>query len=63
MTGFAKKGLPHTSNSMNLEDHNVVFKKDTILKFFPCITLWWYSLLPKYQGNNFFQSEVMNYQS
>ena len=27
VTGFAKRGLPHTSNSMNLEDHNIVFKE------------------------------------
>ena len=33
VTGFAKRGLPHTSNSMNLEDHNLVFKKDANLKF------------------------------
>ena len=26
VTGFAKRGLPHTSNAMNVEDHNVVFK-------------------------------------
>ena len=23
VTGFAKRGLPHTSNSLNLEDHNL----------------------------------------
>ena len=37
MTGFAKRGLPHTSNSMNLEDHNLVFKAHTNLKFSPSI--------------------------
>ena len=34
LTGFAKRGLPHTSNSMSWEDHNLVFKKDTNLNFF-----------------------------
>ena len=42
MTGFAKRGFPQTSNSMNLEDHNLVFKKDTNLKMFH---LRWCSLL------------------
>ena len=33
MTGFAKRGLPHTSNSVNLGDHNVMFKKHLNLNF------------------------------
>ena len=33
VTGFTKRGLPHTSNSMNLEGHTFVFKKRTNLKF------------------------------
>ena len=63
MTGFVKRGLPHTSNSMNVEDHNVVFKKDTNLKFSPSINLCWCSVLTKFHVNNFFQSQVMNFQS
>ena len=26
VTGFAKRGLPHTSNSLNLEDHNLAIE-------------------------------------
>ena len=39
MTGFAKRGLPHTSNSMNLEDYNLDFKAHTNLKFSTSINL------------------------
>ena len=60
VTGFVKRGLPRTSNSMNLEDHNFMFKKHANLKFSQSITVCWYSLLSKVQGNNFFPSEVMN---
>ena len=45
VTGFAKRGLPQTSNSMNLEDHNLVFNKDKHLKFPPTTNLCWNSLL------------------
>jgi len=31
VTGFVKRGLPHTSNSMNLEDCNLGFKAHTNL--------------------------------
>ena len=31
VTGFAKRGLPHTSNSMNFEDCNLGFKAHTNL--------------------------------
>ena len=34
-TRLAKRGLPHTSNSMKLEDHNLVIKKHINLKFTP----------------------------
>ena len=27
VTGFVKRGLLHTSNSINSEDHNLVFKR------------------------------------
>ena len=63
VTGFAKRGLPHTSNSINLEDHNLVFKKDASLKFSPSINLCWCSPMTKFQVNNCFQSQVMNCQS
>ena len=33
VTGFAKRGLPHTSNSVNMGDHNVVLKQHISLKF------------------------------
>ena len=31
MNGFVKRGLPHTSNSINVEDHSLVSKKHTNL--------------------------------
>ena len=37
VTGFLKRGLPHTSNSINLEDHNLVIKRHTKLKLSPAI--------------------------
>ena len=37
VTEFVKRGLPHLSNSMSLEYHNLLSKKYTNLKFFPCI--------------------------
>ena len=33
VTGFVKRGLPHASNSMNLEDHNSMIKNHKALKF------------------------------
>ena len=63
VTGFAKRGLPHTSNSMNLEDHNLVFKIDANLKCSPFINLCWCSPMTKFQVNNTFQPQVMNCQS
>ena len=63
VTGFAKRGLPHTSNSMNLEDCNFVFKKDANLKFSLSIKLCWSPTMTQFQVNNFFQSQVMNRQS
>ena len=58
VTGFSKRGLPPTSISMNLEAHSSVFKEGTNLQFSTSINLRWYSLLFKFQGNDFFQSEV-----
>ena len=52
VTGFTKRGLPHTSNSMNLEAHNFVFKKRTNLKFSLAIKLCWHSQLTYFQVNN-----------
>ena len=63
MTRFAKRGLPRTSNSLNLEEHNFEFKKDTNLKVSPSINLCWCPLLTKFQVNNVFQSQAMNCQS
>ena len=34
VTGFAKRGFPHTSNSMNLEGHTSVLKNMLTLEFF-----------------------------
>ena len=39
VTGFAKRGLPHTSNSMNFEDCNLGFKAHTNLKFSTFVNL------------------------
>ena len=60
MTGFAKRDLPHTSNSMNLEDHNLVTKS---LKLSPSAKLCWCTLLTKFQVNGLFKSEGMGYQT
>ena len=62
-TGFAKGGLSHTSNFINLEDHNFVVKRDMKLKLSPAIKLRWYFLLTKFQVNTLYQSEVTNRQS
>ena len=62
VTGFAKRVLPHTSNSTNLEDHNLVIKWYTMLKLFPAINLCWCFLLTKLQVKSVNQSEVMNRQ-
>jgi len=39
VTGFVKRSLPHTSNSMNLEDCSLCFKVHTNLKFSPSINI------------------------
>ena len=39
VTGFAKRGLPHTSNLMNLEDHSFAIKRHMKLKLSPVIKL------------------------
>ena len=39
VTGFAKRGLPHTSSFLTLKDHNLMSKYDTSLKLSPVLTL------------------------
>ena len=63
VTGFAKRGLPQTSKSMNLEDHNFITMKLTKLKFFLAIMLCWWFQITKFQAINYHQSEVTNRQS
>ena len=65
VTRFAKRGLSHTSNSMNLKDHTLGFEKHTKLKLSSSIYLCWYLSLTKYQVNSLctYQSEVMSRQS
>ena len=58
-----EKGFPHTSNSINLDGHNFVFKKVTKLKIPLSINVCRCSLLTIFQGNTFSQSQVMNCQS
>ena len=62
VTGFAKRGLPHTSSSMNLEKHNLVFNKGKDVEFPPSTRLY-LTILTKFQVNSIFQSQVMNCQS
>ena len=61
VTKFAKRGLPHTSNSINLEDCNLGFKAHTNLTEFSTSTNLF--LVSKFQGNGCFQSEVIDCQS
>ena len=63
VTGFAKRDLPHTSNFINLEDHNFVIKRQMKLKLSPAIKQCWYFLLTKFQVHSVYQSEVTNLQS
>ena len=63
VTGFVKRGLPHTSNSITLEDRNMVFERHTKLKLSPNSDLCWLFPLIKFQVNSFNQSEVMNCQN
>ena len=46
---ICEKGLPHTSNSINLEDHNLVIKTHMKLKLFPAIHPCWCFLLSEFQ--------------
>ena len=48
-----RKGILHTcmSNSMNIEDHNFVIKRQ--LKLSPAIKLCWWFLLTKFQVSSF----------
>ena len=55
VTGFAKRGLPHTSNSLNLEDHNLPIEWQMELKLPPVITLCWHVLLTKFQVSSLYQ--------
>jgi len=59
----AKRDLPHTSNSMNLEDCNLCFKEQISLKIFPSINLQYIGTHCKFQGNGPFIPEIMNCQS
>ena len=61
-TGFAKRGLPHTSDFINLEDHNFDVKRHMKLKLSPSIKHCRCILLTKSQVNRSYQSEVMNCQ-
>ena len=38
MTGFVKRGLPHTSNFLTLKYNNLVFNQGTSLKLSPLLT-------------------------
>ena len=50
MTGFVKRVLPHTSNSLNLEDHNLAIEQQMELKLFPTITLCWHFCWPNFNS-------------
>jgi len=63
VTGFAKRGLPHTSNFIKLKDHNFVIKIYMKLKLTPAIKLCWCFLLTKFQVYSFYQYEITNLQS
>ena len=60
LTRFAKRGLPHTSNSLNLEDHNynLAIKHSMELKLFPAIKPCWHLLHTKFQVNNLYQFKL-----
>ena len=60
---YVERGLPHTSNSLNLEDYNSVLKTCANLKFSPVVKLCWCSLMTKFQVSSIFQSQVMDCQS
>jgi len=63
VTGFAKKGLPHTSSFIyELGDCNLGLKVHKNLKFCPPVSQCWYSLLSNFQGYGGFWSEVTNCQ-
>jgi len=63
VTRFAKRGLPHTSNCTNLEDHNFVIKWHMKLKLSPAINLSVYFLLTKFQVDSFYQFNITNRQN
>ena len=55
---YAKGSLPHTSDSMHLEDHNLVLKRHTSLMFYAFIHLLFCT---KFHVNGSFQSDVINH--
>ena len=62
VTGFAKKGLSHTSTFTSLKDHNLVLKYYISLKFYHLL----YCVSMLYSKNfkliaYIYKSEVMNY--
>jgi len=61
VTGFAKRGLPHTSTLMSLRDHNIVMGYDINLKFSPSIVLFW--LLCTVKISSQWYSLVWSYES
>ena len=61
--GFAKRGLLHTSNSLDVKDHNLAIKQQIEVKLSPVITLCWHVLPTKFQVSTLYQSKVMNHQS
>jgi len=63
VAGFMKRGLPHTINFMNLEDHKFVIKRHMKLKLSQAIKLCWCFILNKFQVNSSYQCEVTNRQS
>jgi len=59
VTGSAKKGHQHTSDSMQMEDHNLVFKRYTMLELSSVIKLCWCFQLTKFQANNCYQLHIV----
>jgi len=62
VTGFVKWGLPHTFNSITLEDHDfqIVIKIHTKLKLSPAMHLCWCFMLTELQVSSINQSEFIN---
>jgi len=56
VAGFAKRGVPLTSNSMNLEDWNLCFKALINLKFSPSIKLCYFC--PNFMAMSIFNRKL-----